>query len=35
MIKKNIYELNDYLLITAIFIISNHEKKWGFLFKKI
>lgn len=35
MIKK-IYELNDYLLITAIFIISNHEKKVGFfLFKKI
>lgn len=34
MIKK-IYELNDYLLITAIFIISNHEKKWGVFVKKI
>lgn len=33
MIKK-IYELNDYLLIIVIFIISNYEKKWGFFVKK-
>lgn len=33
MIKK-IYELNEYLLITAIFIISNHEKSGGFFVKK-
>lgn len=34
-ILKNIYELNDYLLINAIFVISNNEKSWGFFVKKI
>lgn len=33
MIKK-IYELNDYLLINASFIISNHEKSGGFFWLK-
>lgn len=32
---KNIYELNDYLLINVIFVISNNEKSWGFFVKKI